>query len=75
LPPLHGTAQRFLESIRKEGLKPGARQYVHLSEDVDTATTVILIAGLFCFLQHQRLRPFTPAGSQGYGLMSLISER
>ncbi len=36
----HGTAQRFLESIRKEGLKPGARQYVHLSEDVNTATAV-----------------------------------
>lgn len=36
----HGTAQRFLESIRKEGLKLGARQYVHLSEDVNTATAV-----------------------------------
>lgn len=36
----HGTAQRFLESIRREGLKPGARQYVHLSEDVNTATAV-----------------------------------
>jgi putative RNA 2'-phosphotransferase len=36
----HGTAERFLESIRKEGLKPGGRQYVHLSEDVDTATAV-----------------------------------
>jgi putative RNA 2'-phosphotransferase len=36
----HGTAERFPESIRKEGLKPGARQYVHLSEDVNTATAV-----------------------------------
>lgn len=36
----HGTAQRFLDSIREEGLKPGARQYVHLSEDVNTATAV-----------------------------------
>lgn len=36
----HGTAERFLESIRKEGLKPGERQYVHLSEDVGTATAV-----------------------------------
>lgn len=36
----HGTAERFLESIRKEGLKPGERQHVHLSEDVNTATAV-----------------------------------
>ena len=43
LPPhvlYHGTAQRFMESILKEGLKPGARQYVHLSEDMGTATSV-----------------------------------
>ena len=36
----HGTASRFMESIRKEGLKPGARQYVHLSADVQTALNV-----------------------------------
>jgi putative RNA 2'-phosphotransferase len=36
----HGTATRFLDSILKEGLKPGERQHVHLSEDVQTATTV-----------------------------------
>lgn len=36
----HGTATRFLESILKEGLKPGERQHVHLSEDVQTATAV-----------------------------------
>jgi putative RNA 2'-phosphotransferase len=36
----HGTATRFLESIMREGLKPGERKYVHLSEDVQTATTV-----------------------------------
>jgi putative RNA 2'-phosphotransferase len=29
----HGTATRFLESIRAEGLKPGSRQQVHLSAD------------------------------------------
>ena len=33
----HGTATRFLESIRKEGLLPGLRQYVHLSQDEKTA--------------------------------------
>lgn len=36
----HGTATRFLESIRAQGLLPGSRQYVHLSEDVQTAMAV-----------------------------------
>jgi len=36
----HGTAIRFLESIRKEGLKPGERHYVHLSQDQQTALAV-----------------------------------
>ena len=36
----HGTAIRFLKSIQKEGLKPGSRHYVHLSQDEDTARAV-----------------------------------
>ena len=36
----HGTATRFLDSIRKDGLRPGARQYVHLSQDTQTAAAV-----------------------------------
>ncbi len=36
----HGTVERFLDSIREQGLRPGARQHVHLSKDVATATTV-----------------------------------
>lgn len=36
----HGTARRFLESIRTKGLLPNGRQYVHLSEDVETARSV-----------------------------------
>lgn len=36
----HGTATRFLDSIRKEGLLPGSRKYVHLSQDEQTALTV-----------------------------------
>jgi putative RNA 2'-phosphotransferase len=36
----HGTATRFLDSILAEGLLPGSRHHVHLSEDVSTATTV-----------------------------------
>lgn len=36
----HGTATRFLDAIYKEGLLPGARQYVHLSQDEKTAIAV-----------------------------------
>jgi putative RNA 2'-phosphotransferase len=36
----HGTATRFLESIRVSGLVSGKRQHVHLSPDVATATKV-----------------------------------
>jgi putative RNA 2'-phosphotransferase len=36
----HGTADRFLDAIRAQGLRPGARQHVHLSREQATATTV-----------------------------------
>lgn len=36
----HGTATRFLDSIKREGLKPGKRHHVHLSSDIETATAV-----------------------------------
>ena len=36
----HGTARRFMESIMKNGLSPQSRQYVHLSQDVETANKV-----------------------------------
>jgi putative RNA 2'-phosphotransferase len=36
----YGTATRFVESILSEGLQPGARQYVHLSEDMAIAVAV-----------------------------------
>lgn len=36
----HGTGQKFMESIDKEGLVPKSRLYVHLSGDVETATNV-----------------------------------
>lgn len=36
----HGTADRFLESIMAEGLKPMNRLYVHLSKDEETAVKV-----------------------------------
>jgi putative RNA 2'-phosphotransferase len=36
----HGTKEKSLDSIQRDGLKPGERQHVHLSGDIDTATTV-----------------------------------
>ena len=41
-PPLlyHGTAPDALEAIRREGLRPMERQYVHLSPDPETAIRV-----------------------------------
>ena len=40
IPPVslfHGTAQRFIGNISNEGLLPRERQYVHLTEDSNTA--------------------------------------
>ncbi|MFZ1726540.1 MAG: RNA 2'-phosphotransferase [Albidovulum sp.] len=36
----HGTATRFIASIMDQGLKPGMRQFVHLSPDQETAIKV-----------------------------------
>lgn len=36
----HGTATRFLESIRQQGLIAGSRHHVHLSQDIKTAIAV-----------------------------------
>ena len=36
----HGTATRFLDSIRAQGLRSGDRQHVHLSADEETAVQV-----------------------------------
>ena len=36
----HGTGEKYLESIRKSGLVPKTRLYVHLSPDIKTATAV-----------------------------------
>jgi len=37
----HGTAKRFIESIMEQGILAQKRQYVHFSEDIETA----IIAG------------------------------
>ncbi len=36
----HGTGEKFVASIRKEGLIPKSRLYVHLSKDKETAEKV-----------------------------------
>lgn len=36
----HGTATRSIHAIRREGLRPGQRQYVHLSASAATALNV-----------------------------------
>ncbi len=36
----HGTATRFVDSIRREGLRKRGRQHLHLSADAATATNV-----------------------------------
>lgn len=36
----HGTVAKFMESIKKEGLKKMSRQHVHLSKDKETAVKV-----------------------------------
>jgi putative RNA 2'-phosphotransferase len=36
----HGTVDRFLPAVLAEGLRPGSRHAVHLSEDVGTARRV-----------------------------------
>jgi putative RNA 2'-phosphotransferase len=36
----HGTAQRFLDSIKNQGILKQQRQYVHLSADITTALSV-----------------------------------
>lgn len=36
----HGTAEKYVASIEKTGLRPGNRMYVHLSSDMQTAEKV-----------------------------------
>jgi putative RNA 2'-phosphotransferase len=63
----HGTATRFLDSILKEGLKPGSRQHVHLSEEIATAISVGSRYGKPVVLKidarrmHQQKHPFFQA--------------
>lgn len=54
----HGTAMRNLGSIRRWGLLPGSRQYVHLSPDAMTATRVGQRHGIPVVLKIAALRMY-----------------
>ena len=41
----HGTQSKSLQSIMREGIKPGSREYVHFSQDIETARKVALRRG------------------------------
>lgn len=47
----HGTAERFLASIRRDGLVKGKRHHVHLSETVQTASAVGVRHGRLALLE------------------------
>lgn len=64
----HGTATRFLPSILEEGLRPGQRHHVHLSADVDTATSVGQRHGVPVVLQ------IFAAAMQGQGHVFFLSK-
>lgn len=55
----HGTATRFIDSIRESGLLPQSRQYVHLSRDKATAIEVgkrhgkVVVLEIDCATMHQ----------------------
>ncbi|WP_248742293.1 MULTISPECIES: RNA 2'-phosphotransferase [unclassified Pseudomonas] len=47
----HGTATRFMDSINEQGLIPGSRHHVHLSQDTATASAVGQRYGTVVILQ------------------------
>lgn len=61
----HGTASRFLNSIRTTGLHSGSRQHVHLSKDSATARKVGERHGRPVILEIQAARMFA-AGHRFY---------
>lgn len=64
----HGTARRFLDSIRQQGLVAKGRQYVHLSADEHTAVKVgrrhgepIVLVVLAARMQHDGFKFYRSA--------------
>lgn len=73
----HGTATRLLPLIRQQGLLPGRRQYVHLSEDARTAAAVgarhgaPVVLPVRCDVPDAALGPFIRA-SNGVWLVASV---
>ena len=61
----HGTAEKYLASIRRDGLHKGKRHHVHLSERLDTASAVGQRHGLLVLL-HVRSGDMHRAGIPFY---------
>lgn len=55
----HGTVEKFLPSILKEGLQKMQRQHVHLSKDTETATHVAARRGKPVILKINSARMFS----------------
>ncbi|QST02772.1 RNA 2'-phosphotransferase (plasmid) [Pontibacillus sp. ALD_SL1] len=55
---LHGTHEGAISSIRKEGLHPMGRQYVHLSEDLHFASMAGKRRGKLVLLEVEALKAF-----------------
>lgn len=69
----HGTARQALEAIRRQGLQPMGRQYVHLSPDPETAAQVgarhagePVVLAVRAAEAHAAGVPFYPAGEGVY---------
>jgi putative RNA 2'-phosphotransferase len=52
----HGTPNRNVDSILKEGINRGNRHHVHLSKDEETAASVGSRRGAFTILKIEALR-------------------
>lgn len=52
----HGTVEKFIDSIKENGLKPIERLHVHLSKDIDTAKNVGSRRGSPIILKIQSLK-------------------
>jgi len=75
----HGTVDRFLSSIRRDGLMPGRRHHVHLSPDVTAAEQVgsrrgdpvvlAVDAGAMAMDGAEFFRTLNPPGPEGPGFL------
>lgn len=76
----HGTADRFLEPIRAQGLVAGKRQHVHLSPDEETAVKVgqrhgrPVVLRVLAGRMHQDSFPFYLSGN-GVWLTEVVPAR